>query len=298
MSQKNNPAKSRHDRHDRIYLKDMDSMHVIMPFSMPRRLDNEAVLNEIIDITAVNEYLARKNAQEGVDFKYTWFHVVAAAIAKVFVLRPKMNWFIGKDKRFYAHRNIEITFNVKRQFADESAEAVAKVVIDKDGEAPIEQVHSYVRTFVNGVRKENKVDGITDKMNILCKIPHWMLRVIFWVMDRLEFYGRYPKALMADDPRYCSAYISNLGSIQMKANYHHLFENGTVSFFCVIDEKKLRTIIHPDGTSEIKDTLKLGFTVDERIADGYYFAKSLRLMRTLLAHPELLDNPINTPVEY
>lgn len=290
--------KSRHDRQDRIYLKGLDSMHVIMPFVMPRRADNEAVLDEVIDITAVNEYITLKNAQEGIDFKYTWFHVVAAAIAKVMVLRPKMNWFIGSDGRFYAHRNIEVSFNVKRTFADESEEAIAKIVIDKDGEAPIEQVHTYVRSFVNMVRKENKTEGATDKMNILCKLPHWMLRFVFWTLDRMEFHGRYPKSLMIDDPRYCSVYISNLGSIKMNADYHHLYEKGTVSFFCVINEKKMRPIYHADGTYEMKDTLKLGLTIDERIADGYYFAQSLRLLRVLLAQPSLLDDPINTPVQF
>ena len=60
----------------------------------------------------------------------------------------------------------------------------------------------------------------------------------------------------------------------------------------------MRPVYKEDGTYEMKDTLKLGLTIDERIADGYYFAKSLRLLRVLLANPELLDKPINTPVEY
>ena len=29
---------------------------------LPNRADNEAVLNEVIDLTAVNEYIAKKNA--------------------------------------------------------------------------------------------------------------------------------------------------------------------------------------------------------------------------------------------
>ena len=36
---------------------------------------------------------------------------------------------------------------------------------------------------------------------------------------------------------------------------------------------------------------------DERIADGVYFAKSVQLLRTLLANPELLELPIQTPVD-
>ena len=39
-------------------------------------------------------------------------------------------------------------------------------------------------------------------------------------------------------------------------------------------------------------------TVDERIADGVYFAKSVTLLKKLLSEPELLDQPIQTPVEF
>ena len=44
---------------------------------------------------------------------------------------------------------------------------------------------------------------------------------------------------------------------------------------------------------EFRDGVKLGFTVDERIADGYYFSKSMKLMQLLLEKPELLDRPLN-----
>ncbi len=38
------------------------------------------------------------------------------------------------------------------------------------------------------------------------------------------------------------------------------------------------------------------FTIDERIADGFYFAKSLRITRYLLEHPEHLLETMETPV--
>ena len=41
-----------------------------------------------------------------------------------------------------------------------------------------------------------------------------------------------------------------------------------------------------------------GATIDERLADGYYYSKSVRLLKHLLQNPELLELPANTPVEY
>ena len=65
----------------------------------------------------------------------------------------------------------------------------------------------------------------------------------------------------------------------------------------VISEKKMRPFFKDDGTYEMRNTLKLGLTVDERIADGYYFAKTLRLVRKMFQNPELLDLPAATPID-
>ena len=55
-------------------------MHVMMPYMFGDRTNNEAVMGEVIDLTEVDKYLAVKNAGNP-DFKYTWFHVITAAIA-------------------------------------------------------------------------------------------------------------------------------------------------------------------------------------------------------------------------
>ena len=51
------------DRRDGTLIRDLDSMHFIMPIIYPNRADNEAYISETIDLTAIDEYLERKNAQ-------------------------------------------------------------------------------------------------------------------------------------------------------------------------------------------------------------------------------------------
>ena len=48
----------------------------------------------------------------------------------------------------------------------------------------------------------------------------------------------------------------------------------------------------PDGSKEIRDVIDIGATLDERIADGFYFARSLRLIKHVFSNPELLEKPI------
>ena len=45
------------DRKDGTLLRDLDSMHFIVPLLYPNRCDNEAFISEQIDLTAVNEYI-------------------------------------------------------------------------------------------------------------------------------------------------------------------------------------------------------------------------------------------------
>ena len=294
MTDSTKRKKSFRDRKDAYYLGDLDAVHVLTPYMMPGRTNNEAVLNELVDITAINEYLAKKNTNNP-EFKYTWFHVISAAIAKTIILRPKMNYFIS-GHRYYERKTVEVAFMVKRKFDDHSEEAIAKCIIDPNGGSPVEQFHDYVQKFVHKVRVEDKTDSTTDKMNVLKVLPRFVLKFIFWALGRMEYHGIYPEALKNDDPSYSSVYVSNLGSIKMNADYHHLYNWGTVSFFTVISEKKMRPFFNPDGTFEMRDSIKLGLTIDERIADGYYFAGSIKILRHLLQHPELLDLDANTPV--
>ena len=48
----------------------------------------------------------------------------------------------------------------------------------------------------------------------------------------------------------------------------------------------------------MREMLDLGLTIDERLADGYYYSKTIRLLRTLLENPELLETPANQEIEY
>ena len=54
----------------------------------------------------------------------------------------------------------------------------------------------------------------------------------------------------------------------------------------------------PDGTKQIRDVIDIGATLDERIADGFYFARSLRLIRHIFAEPALLERPVGEPSDF
>lgn len=289
--------KNRADRYDGTRISKLDPMHIFMPYLLPKRTENEAVMNELIEMGPVLEYVARKNADEP-EFKYTMFHVICAAVAKTIALRPKLNYFII-NRKYYERNNISLAFTVKKRFVDDSSEALAIVKLFKDSDAsPIDEVYSQIKKVVCEVRHENRDDGATDVMGVLTKIPGFVLNFVVKLLFFMDRHGLLPKSLVNLDPYHCSVFLSNLGSIKMSATYHHLAEWGTNSFFAIIGEMKKRPVYNPDGSVDVKDALEVGLTIDERIADGLYFINSMKLLKYILANPELLERPISEKIEY
>lgn len=286
----------RRDRYDGYYLSNLDAMHIMMPYLMPHRTDNEAVLNETVDMTNVIKYIEEKNVA-GPEHKYTVFHVIAAALAKTIYLRPKMNYFIAGG-RMYERKNISFSFVAKNKMIDNADESLLIFRLDTEGgKPPIDQVHDFVCGEVYKIRRESKTDGTTDQLNILTKMPGFLLSWVMKLLTVMNDRGHLPKALRPVDPYSATVFMSNLGSIKLSANYHHLANWGTNSIFLVIGELKKTPYFSDDGSFELRDSLDLGFTIDERIADGMYFSNTIKLFRKIMANPRLLDAAVDSPIE-
>lgn len=268
-------------------------MHTIMPLMYPNRCDNEAFIAERIDLTGINAYLEKKNAGNP-EYPYNLFQIVVTAVLKTITLRPKMNRFIA-NQSIYQRNEVSAAFTVKKLLADDGGEALA-FIHAKDSDT-IDTVHDEIFRQVSLCRSEEK-DPSTAAMDIIQKIPRTLLKLVGAGARHLDRHGWMPKDVIATDPYYASAVLTNLGSIQLHSGYHHLTNWGTCSVFCAIGERKKRPFYDEDGTFEMRDSIDLGLTIDERIADGYYYSKTVRLLRKLLENPELLELPLNEKVEY
>ena len=280
------------DRIDATLVRDNDPLHFFMPYLYPNRADNEAVLQEEVDLTALNAFLAEKNKGRSTD-KYTLMHAVCTALVRTITLRPKLNYFV-KGNRLYKRNDISLSFVVKKQFADTGKEALA---FRKFGpETTIDSLHQTIMEEIHDCRSD-KMDNSTAGMELFTHFPRWLMRIAIRILFLLDYYGRVPQSLIKADPNYSTVLISNLGSIKLSANYHHLSNWGTCSLFLVIGEKHMAPIFQPDGSYEMHEMVNLSITLDERIADGYYYAKSIHIFKHLLQHPELLNERADKEVE-
>lgn len=281
------------DRKDGALIRDLDGMHFIVPLLYPKRCDNEAFISEQIDLTAANAYLARKNS-ENPEFKYTLFQLIVTAMIKTITLRPKMNRFI-QNKNTYQRNEVSASFVIRKQFQDESHEGLA--FIHATDETTLETVHEeiYNQTFDC---RSGKLDKSSDSMDLFNKMPRFLSKAIVWFITRMDIRGTVPRSLIATDPYYSSVVLTNLGSVKLHSGYHHLTNWGTNSVFVAVGEIKKRPVFHDDGTYDMRESVDLGLTIDERLADGYYYSKTVKLIRYLLEHPEMLELPAAEPVDY
>lgn len=282
------------DRRDAVWLRDLDALHVFMPYLYPNRADNEAFISEAIDLENIDRYLAEKNAAlpDGEE-PYKLFYLLLAALVKTITLRPKMNRFI-KGGRVYQRDKLSLAFVVKKKFQDDAHEALAFIEFDET--TTIDDVRRKLAAEIHACRSD-KVDNSTAGMEMLGRLPRPVLRLVMWVLHRLDYYGRVPYSLVKADPNYATCFITNLGSIGLKAGYHHLSNWGTNSIFIVIGEKSLQPHWEADGSMSMREVLPLGLTLDERIADGYYYSRTVKLLKYLLHNPQLLETPANKEVD-
>jgi pyruvate/2-oxoglutarate dehydrogenase complex dihydrolipoamide acyltransferase (E2) component len=135
-------------------------------------------------------------------------------------------------------------------------------------------------------------------MDIVCKLPQWLIAAVVKFVLWLDKHGWAPEDLVGSDPNHAAIFLSNLGSIGLPGGYHHLVNWGTNSCFIVVGKKYMKAEYDKDGNVDVHEVIPLGITLDERIADGYYYSGTVALVKELLEHPYLLEMPADTPVEY
>ena len=278
------------ERLDGVRITGLDGFHAVAPYVMPKRTEAEVSSTETFDVTDLCAYMARRNKKEGTNLKL--FHAFCTAVARTIYLRPKMNIFIS-GKRYWQRKDITLSFVAKRKFEDEAEEVLLFMKVEPT--MTLDDVSHLILGDVDEVRK-NKVNDVGATMDILAKMPRFVMEIIFFFVRKFEYYGVMPASLMKGDPNYSTVLLSNLGSIGAGAPYHHLSNYGTCSIMITIGTMRKEMRRMEDGTDQERTLLDATITFDERIADGFYFAKSLRIARFLLENPEHLTETMETSV--
>ncbi|MBQ0071294.1 MAG: 2-oxo acid dehydrogenase subunit E2 [Spirochaetales bacterium] len=271
-------------------------INAIMAGIMPRRTEAELWLQDTIDITELMKYLEKKNEGKEKKDRITVFHCFLAALSKMVHERPKLNYYV-KRYRTYERTDISFSFVVKQQMNDTAKEELMYYIPNLDGN--IDDLKKDVLPRVRELRESKKGNGgVSGLFDLYTKFPRFLQALIMTAIHLMDYYQILPKALTKGDPDFSTILISNHGSIKSPSVYHHLNNYGNNSIMLNVGLIHQEKRLMENGNEEIRDIVDFGVTVDERIADGFYLSRSVKVLKYIFAHPELLDEPLGNPTGY
>lgn len=278
------------NRKDGIKIKNLDGMHSLIPFIMPKRVGSDVYINTNIDVTEMVNYV--ENLKKDEKYKnLTFFHIFCTAIGKTVYNRPLLNRFII-NKNFYDRKEITLAFVAKKQFTDTSEEVFKVITIEKKDN--LFTLSKKISQDVKEVRS-SKTNNTDDFINNIGKLPKFIRWFLIKLIKFADNHDLLPQSLTKNSIYHSSILLSNLGSINCGGIYHHLTDFGTNSIILTIGKIKDEPAVI-DGKVKVRKMCEFGINLDERIADGFYFAKALNLFKYILENPKLLEEDANSKI--
>ena len=274
-------------------VKDYTGMQQLSCDIKPNRSVSDVFINQKMDVTELVKYLDKKKKKGE---KVTLFHAILAGVGKVYYNRPLLNRFV-QDRHLFMHNDVVIAFVAKTAFNDKAEEQMICLKVDpKDN---INTIGEKCAKKLGAIRNDKGEVEISGANNIIEVLGHWpnIFRVpVFGFLKWMDKKGLLPASLEADNIYYSSIILSNLGRLHSGAIFHNITDFGNSSALGTIGEVRDEEVII-NGKKEVRKLCEFGINLDERIADGYYFVKSIQLLQHIFDHPELLEGNADEKIE-
>lgn len=244
----------------------------MMAFLMRGRNESAVYFEQRLDLTQTQRWLDEHKAR--------LFPLVLHALASVLHERPRINRFtVGR--RTYQRKGVWVSFAAKKAMSDDAPLATIKREF-KQGES-FADLTAALGGDVTEARSD-RPSHIDKELSILLKLPGFLLAFLIGLLKRLYSWGLAPRSLVDTDPLYTSAFVANLGSIKIDSAYHHLYEHGNCPLFMTIGQVKQEPVV-VDEAIVVRPMLTLRYTFDERVEDGLYAARSLKMLAERVENP-------------
>lgn len=245
---------------------------------MERRNESAVYFEQKIRAQGVEELVA---ALRGRGVRASVLHVVIWAIAQTLHDRPRLNRFVAGG-RIYQRRGIWITFSAKKAKDDEHPIIAIKRQIDPawDIEALVAQIEAAI-----GEGRSDHRSATDRELGLIFLLPTFLVRALVRLEMLLDRWGLLPRAFIDGDPLYSSVMVANLGSLDMDAPFHHLYEYGTISIFVSVGRTQSELTPSAGAAAEVLPMMTMRYTFDERIEDGLYCLRALERFKAIVEDP-------------
>ena len=276
------------DRNDGRKIRTLAPMAQITAYFQVERNTCSNLFEESFEITHIDRYIRQKRREGLTDFGIT--HVLLAAYVRGVAKYPQLNRFISGQKVYSRGNDIQYCMVVKKEMTIESPDTAIKVHLVPSDTAV--DVYHKLNAAIEEVKATQELDsGLDNLIGYLNLIPSVVLKFVVWLLKLLDYFGLLPKFLTELSPFHGSLFFTSMGSLGIPPIYHHLYDFGNIPVFGAFGCKRRALEVQEDGSVVQKKYIDVKFVLDERICDGYYYAVFFKHYRSILRHPEILDNP-------
>lgn len=267
-------------RSDGRLVRDVPAYRRLMPWLARGRNGSAVYFEQSVDLTLTDRFLERWNDDHR-GTRARLLHVIMWAIVRTLRERPRLNRFVAGG-RLWDRDGIWISFSAKKRLDDDAPIVVLKRRLD-----PAATFAALVAELEGDIDAgRSPAASRTDReVALLARLPPFGIGAAFGLARLLDRWGLLPEWFIRGDPMFASVFVANLGSLKMDAAYHHLYEYGSISIFCVIGRRRDEPVV-VDGTVTTRRAVTLRYTYDERIEDGLYAQQALALLRKAIEDPE------------
>lgn len=269
-------------RPDADLVTDESPVRRMIPYLMLGRNESAVYHEQVLDIARAKQWLKVYNQHH--KQAATLFHLVLFAMGRGYNARPGLNRFVSGG-RIYQRKAVYLSFAAKESFHDTAPLKTVKLAFPPD--RSFSDTVADIVTAIKNCRGET-VSMVDKELKLALSLPHVLLRAVMRLLRWLDSINLLPGFMIESDPMYATCFVANLGSVGLDRSVHHLYEYGTISLFGTLGTPKKVLVPGADDRPVVKEVLEVRWSFDERINDGFYCAKALRVYQRIVEDPERL----------
>ena len=249
----------------------------MLSYIMPSRNGSVVYYDEYVNVEQLLAYLEKAR----VKFNANMTHCLVAACAVSMAENPTMNQFVS-GRRLYKRRGVYLTFSMKREKLNKEAKLSAVKMKMDEGETfrdLCDRINGQIK-----VERSDKKTYADKELGLFALIPRAILEAAVRMFFKLDYYNLLPKSFIENDGMFTSIFIANLGSLKMRAGFHHLFEWGNCPAFMMVGRIEEKPVV-VDGEVKVQKQLHIRWTYDERIDDGLTASYGMATINRILENP-------------
>ena len=282
------------DRSDGRRVRTVPAMSRAMPYIMKTRNDACNTITTEMEISNMEKYVREKRKEGLTGFGLN--HAFIAAYVRCIAQYPQLNRFISGREIYSRGEDIQYCMTIKKEMSADSPDTCIKLHLKPTDTAY--DVYEKFEKAVSSVKDAPSEDNSFDKTaGLLALLPGPVYIFAVRLLEIMDFWGLLPKFLLEVSPFHGSVFFTSMGSLGIPAIIHHLYNFGNMPVFIAFGKKYRRNEVESDGSISGKKYVDMGFCLDERICDGFYYASVLKNMKRIFNDPSRLDNPPETVVE-